>query len=91
MTVTILDSQIRLIVSDGQAKPDVFINPIGHVIFHLTQGFNSSTFPIGQGDALTDGAHVPLGGNPGSNDFAFIQIARLTLGVPSALANPERG
>jgi hypothetical protein len=76
MVVTILDSQLRLIVSDAQAKPDVFINPVGHVIFHLTQGFNPSTFPTGQGDALTAGAHVALGGNPGATDFAFVQIAR---------------
>jgi hypothetical protein len=69
MTVAILDSQLKLIIIDENAKPDVFINPVGHVIFHLTQGFNASSFPSGQGNALTAGAHVPLGGNPGGTTF----------------------
>ncbi len=76
MAVTILDSQLQLLLVDGDAKPDVFINPVGHIICHLTKGFQAGTFPLGQSDALTAGAHVPLGGDPGGTTFGFVQIGR---------------
>ncbi len=76
MAATILDNQLKLIIIDDAAKPDVFINPVGNVIVHLTQGFNSATFPLGQGNALTAGAHVPLSGGLGGSTFGFVQIGR---------------
>ncbi|HEX7505408.1 MAG TPA: hypothetical protein VF550_01470 [Polyangia bacterium] len=77
MAVKINESQLQMTVNEDAAKPDVYINPVGHAIFHLTQGFNPSDFPQGQRDALTAGAHVPLGGNPGTTAFGFVQIGRL--------------
>src|SRR5260370_620796 len=74
MAVTILDSQLQLLLVDGDAKPDVFINPGGHIICHLTKGFQAGTFPLGQSDALTAGAHVPLGGDPRGTPFWFVHI-----------------
>jgi len=76
MAVKILDSQLQFILTDGGANPGVYINPVGHVIVHLTQGFNAGSFPNNQGDALTAGVRVPLGGDPGGTTFAFVQIGR---------------
>ena len=76
MAVKIINSQLQLTIDDGQAKPDVYINQVGHIITHLTQGFVAASFPNGQGNALTSGAHVPLGGDPGGTTFAFVQIGR---------------
>jgi hypothetical protein len=46
MAVTIFDSQLKLNITDGSAKPDVFINnQVGHIICHLTKGFDLSTYP----------------------------------------------
>ena len=77
----ILDAQLTLTVESGNARPDVFINPIGHVICHLTQGFSSATFPTGQGNAITAGAHVPVVPGPRESvsdwSFGFVQVARL--------------
>lgn len=79
MTAVINDAQLKLIVSDAGAKPDVFINPVGHIICHLTQGFNSGPFPAGQQNALTAAAHVPLGGGPSGTTFGFVQIGRINV------------
>jgi len=80
----ILDAQLTLTVDFSNAKPDVFINPIGHIICHLTQGFAASTFPKGQGNAVTAGAHVPIVLGPresaSSADFGFVQLARINPG-----------
>ena len=77
----ILDGQLTLTVDSAKAQPDLFINPIGHVICHLTQGFSSATFPAGQGNAITAGAHVPVTPGPGEKvsdwNFGFVQVARL--------------
>lgn len=78
MAVTIFNSKLRLMISDGEALPDVFIKnqvgPGGFIICHLTHGFQSSTFPLGQQDAVTANAHLPLSGPPGSTSFGFVQI-----------------
>ena len=76
MAAKIIDSRLQLTVTDGAAKPDVFVNPVGHVIAHLTQGFDAGSFPKGQGNALTAGAHVPLDGGLDGTTFAFVQIGR---------------
>ena len=77
MPATILDSKLSLTVTEGGAIPAVHINnPVGHVICHLTQGFNPGSFPNDQGKALTAGAHVPLGNGPEGTDFGFVQLAR---------------
>jgi hypothetical protein len=76
MAAKILDSRLQLTVVDGGAVPGVFVNPIGHVIVHLTQGFDAASFPRDQGKALTAGAHVPLGSGPDGTTFAFVQIGR---------------
>jgi hypothetical protein len=76
MPVKILDAQLKLPVGDDNAKPDVHINPVGHIICHLTQGFNATTFPRDQGSALTAGAHVPIAGDPAGTNFGFVQFGR---------------
>jgi hypothetical protein len=73
----ILDSQLQLTVTEQGARPNVHINnSVGHVICHLTQGFDPGTFPAEQGKALTAGAHVPLGNGPEGTTFGFVQLAR---------------
>lgn len=77
MPAKILDSQLQLTVSEEGARPDVHINnSVGHVICHLTQGFNPATFPEEQGKAVTAGAHVPLGDGPEGTTFGFVQLVR---------------
>jgi hypothetical protein len=80
MAVTIQDAQLKLMITDGDVKPDVYINPAGHIVCHLTKGFVASTFPKDQGDALTAVAHAPVSVGHGDNidawSFGFVQIAR---------------
>ncbi len=77
MPATILDSQLRLTITEQGAQPDVHINnSVGHIICHLTKGFDPGSFPNGQGKALTAGAHVPLGNGPEDTTFGFVQLAR---------------
>ena len=49
---------------------------MGHIICHLTQGFDPGAFPAEQGKALNAGAHVPLGNGPEGTTFGFVQLAR---------------
>ncbi len=80
----ILDAQLTLAADFSKAKPDVFINPVGHLICHLTQGFNSAAFPNGQSNAITADAHVPIALGPGESignfNFGFVQIGRINPG-----------
>ena len=82
--MNILDSQFTLSVDISKAKPDVFINPAGHIICHLTQGFASSSFPAGQSNAITANANVPITLGPresvSDSDFGFVQIGRVNPG-----------
>ncbi|MGB8473589.1 MAG: hypothetical protein WCE61_05820 [Candidatus Acidiferrum sp.] len=79
--MNIQDSHLVLTVVDSGAKADVLINPVGNIICHLTQGFNSSTYPLGQGNAITAGAHLPVVPGPGESvsawNFGFVQIGRI--------------
>jgi hypothetical protein len=73
----ILDGQLKFTVTEQDAHPDVFINnSVGHIICHLTQGFDAGKFPKEQGNAITAGAHVPLSAGPGDTAFGFVQLAR---------------
>ena len=78
--MNIVTAQLVLSVDVTKAKADVFLNPIGHVICHLTEGFDSSTFPNGQSDAVIGAAHVPVFPAPGESvtswTFGFVQVAR---------------
>ena len=77
MPAKILDSQLQLTVVEQGARPDVHINnSVGHIICHLTQGFDPAKFPAEQGKALAAGAHVPLGNGPEGTTFGFVQLAR---------------
>ena len=77
MPATILDAKLQLTVTEQGARPAVHINnSVGHVICHLTQGFDPGLFPAEQGKALTAGAHVPLGNGPEGTTFGFVQLAR---------------
>lgn len=82
--MNILDAQLTLLVDSSKAKPDVFINPVGHIICHLTQGFVSSSFPTGQSNAITAAAHVPVALGPNESvsawNFGFVQIGRVNPG-----------
>jgi len=61
----ILDAQLQMTVAEQGAQPDVHINnSVGHIICHLTKGFDPGSFPNDQGKALNAGAHVPLGNGP---------------------------
>src|SRR6516164_8368042 len=79
--MNIVSAQLALRVDGSNAKPDVFINPAGHIICHLTQGFSSSSFPSGQQNAITGAAHVPVIPGPGETvrswNFGFVQIGRV--------------
>ena len=77
MPAKILDSQLQLTVTEQGARPDVHINnSVGHIICHLTQGFNPGSFPADQGKALSAAAHVPLGNGLEDTTFGFVQLAR---------------
>ena len=76
MAAKIIDARLQLTITDGGAVPAVFVNPVGHVIVHLTQGFNAGSFPRDQGSALTAGAHVSLERGLDGSTFAFVQIGR---------------
>src|ERR1700730_1405531 len=79
MAIRFDTSRLTIALAATKAKPDVFINStVGHIICHLTEGFNETTFPSGQGDAFTAAAHMPLIVGPGDNvtawDFGFVQF-----------------
>jgi hypothetical protein len=80
MAIRFDTSRLTIAITAPNVKPDVFINStVGHVICHLTQGFNESSFPTGQGDAFTAAAHMPLIMAPTDTlsgwDFGFVQFA----------------
>jgi hypothetical protein len=84
MAIRFDTSRVTIAISAPNVKPDVFINStVGHVICHLTQGFNETSFPTGQGDAFTAAAHMPLIMAPTDTlsgwDFGFVQFARANL------------
>lgn len=77
MAARIIESKLQLIVAEQGARPDVHINnSVGHIICHLTKGFDAASFPNEQGKALSAGAHVPLDGGPDGTTFGFVQLAR---------------
>jgi len=81
MAIRFDTSRLTIALNDAKAKPDVFINStIGHIICHLTEGFDETSFPSNQGDAFTAAAHLPLIMAPGDTisgwDFGFVQFVR---------------
>lgn len=77
----IQDSHLVLTVVDNKARANVFINPVGHIICHLTQGFDPIPYPGGQSNAITAGAHVPVipakGESVAAWNFGFVQFGRI--------------
>ena len=71
--------KVRLTVDEKGAKPAVLYNPQGHVILHLTKGFNPSSFPENQGNAIAGDARFTIEGGLGSTDFGFIQVGRVNV------------